>query len=149
MDLNVTSDEYFMRLALAEAKTAFDQDEIPVGAVVVCKNQVIARAHNMTERLNDVTAHAEMIAYTSASNYLNSKYLEECTLYVTLEPCVMCAGAAFWTQIGRIVYGASDPKRGFTMVSSGLIHPKSELINGVLRDECAALLIAFFKNKRD
>jgi tRNA(adenine34) deaminase len=149
MNPNATTDEYFMRLALAEAKAAFDQDEIPVGAVVVCKGQVIARAHNMTERLNDVTAHAEMIAYTSASNHLNSKYLDECTLYVTLEPCVMCAGAAYWTQIGRIVYGAADPKRGFTTVSGRLIHPKSELINGVLRDECAALLVEFFKNKRD
>jgi tRNA(adenine34) deaminase len=149
MDTNATSDEYFMRLALAEAKTAFEQEEIPVGAIVVCKGQVIARAHNMTERLNDVTAHAEMMAYTSASNYLNSKYLEECTLYVTLEPCVMCAGAAYWTQIGRIVYGASDPKRGFTTVADGLVHPKSEVIKGVLRDECAALMVEFFKSKRD
>jgi tRNA(adenine34) deaminase len=145
MELN---DEYFMRIALTEAKTAFEKDEIPVGAVIVCKGQIIARAHNMTEKLNDVTAHAEMIAYTSASNYLNAKYLEDCTLFVTLEPCVMCAGAAYWTQVSRIVYGASDEKRGFTLVSPELIHPKTVLLGGVLAEESTRLLKEFFKNKR-
>jgi tRNA(adenine34) deaminase len=146
MELN---DEYYMRIALSEAKKAFEEDEIPVGAVVVCKGQIIARAHNMTEKLNDVTAHAEMLAYTSASNFLNSKYLEDCTLYVTLEPCVMCAGAGYWTQVSRIVYGAADEKRGFSRVSAELMHPKTILVKGVMAEESSLLLKEFFRNKRD
>ena len=127
------SDEYFMREALKEAKMALDLDEVPVGAVIVCNDRIIARGHNLTERLNDVTAHAEMQAFTSASNYLGAKYLDECTLYVTLEPCVMCAGAAFWTQIGRVVYGAADDKRGYTRTNSPLLHPKHSSCAGNTR----------------
>lgn len=149
MELNIFSDEYFMKAAFAEAKRAFEEDEIPVGAVIVCKNQVIARAHNMTEKLNDVTAHAEMIAFTSASNYLNSKYLEDCTLYVTLEPCNMCAGAAFWTQIDRIVFGASDEKRGYSKTSLKMIHPKTMITRGIMATECGELMKEFFRKKRD
>ena len=142
------SDEYFMREALKEAKTALDLDEVPVGAIIVCNDRIIARGHNLTERLNDVTAHAEMQAFTSAANYLGAKYLEECTLYVTLEPCVMCAGAAFWTQIGRVVYGAADEKRGYTLTNAPLLHPKTVVVPGILEAECADLLINFFKSKR-
>jgi tRNA(adenine34) deaminase len=142
------SDEYFMYEALKEAKTAFDLDEVPVGAVIVCNDRIIARGRNLTERLNDVTAHAEMQAFTSASNYLGAKYLDECTLYVTLEPCVMCAGATFWTQIGRVVYGASDDKRGYTKTNAPLLHPKTKVVSGILEAECAELLIDFFKSKR-
>jgi tRNA(adenine34) deaminase len=142
------SDEYFMREALKEARIAFDLDEVPVGAVIVCNDRIIARGHNMTERLNDVTAHAEMQAFTSASNYLGAKYLDECTLYVTLEPCVMCAGAAFWTQIGRVVYGAADEKRGYTRTKAPLLHPKTNVVPGILEAECAELLTDFFKSKR-
>lgn len=142
------SDEYFMREALKEAKTAFDLDEVPVGAVIVCNDRIIARGHNLTERLNDVTAHAEMQAFTSAANYLGAKYLDGCTLYVTLEPCVMCAGAAFWTQIGRVVYGAPDDKRGYTKINAPLLHPKTIVVPGILETECAGLLINFFKSKR-
>ncbi len=142
------SDEYFMREALKEARKAFDADEIPVGAVIVCKNQIIARAHNLTERLTDVTAHAEMQAFTSAAAFLGGKYLTDCTLYVTLEPCVMCAGAAFWTQIPRVVYGASDEKRGFLKANTNLLHPKTELVSGILADESKTLLQDFFKRKR-
>ena len=149
MEINLLSDEYFMRIALAEAQKAFDADEIPVGAVIVSKGQVIAKAHNMTEKLNDVTAHAEMMAFTSASNFLNSKYLSECTLYVTLEPCIMCAGAAFWTQIGSLVYGASDEKRGFQNISNAITHPKTLVKGGVMAKECGDLLISFFRKKRD
>lgn len=144
----VFSDEYFMRAALNEARKAFEEDEIPVGAVIVCKNQIIARAYNMTEKLNDVTAHAEMIAYTSASNYLNSKYLTDCTLYVTLEPCTMCAGASYWTQISRIVFGAGDEKRGYRQTSEYMTHPKTEVIGGVLEAESAELIREFFRRKR-
>lgn len=142
------SDEHFMKLAIREAQLAFEEDEIPVGAVVVCKNQVIARAHNMTERLQDFTAHAEMQAFTAASNFLGGKYLDECTLYVTLEPCVMCAGASFWTQIGKIVYGAGDEKRGYRKMNTHIIHPKTEIVGGVLENECSTLLKAFFLKKR-
>ena len=142
------SDEYFMREALKEAMKAFEEDEVPVGAVITCNDRLIARAHNLTERLNDVTAHAEMQAFTAASNYLGSKYLEECTMYVTLEPCVMCAGASFWTQIGRLVYGAPDEKRGYTLAGYDLLHPKTNVTCGVLEAECAALLRDFFKKKR-
>ena len=142
------NDEFFMREALKEAHKALDADEVPVGAVVVCKNKVIARAHNLTERLNDVTAHAEMQAFTSAAHYLGGKYLDECILYVTLEPCVMCAGAAFWTQLARIVYGARDDKRGFLLTGKNMLHPKTALTGGVLEQECSELLKDFFKKKR-
>ena len=137
-----------MREALKEAKKAFDADEVPVGAVVVVNNTIIARAHNLTERLNDVTAHAEMQAITSAANFLNGKYLDECTLYVTLEPCVMCAGALSWAQVKKIVYGASDTKRGFHLVGHNVLHPKTTVTPGVLGDECAALVKTFFQKKR-
>jgi tRNA(adenine34) deaminase len=142
------TDEYFMREALKEAQKAFDLDEVPVGAVVVCNDRIIARAHNLTERLNDVTAHAEMQAFTAAANYLGGKYLDECTLYVTLEPCVMCAGASFWTQVGRIVYGASDEKRGYTLTGANLLHPQTTVVPGIMEKECSELLKAFFKSKR-
>jgi tRNA(adenine34) deaminase len=142
------TDEYFMREALKEAMKAFDADEVPVGAVIVCQDRIIGRGHNLTERLTDVTAHAEMQAFTAASSHLGAKYLEECTLYVTLEPCVMCAGAAFWTQIGRIVYGAADEKRGYTTTNAALLHPRTVVTPGILENECAELLIDFFKSKR-
>ena len=144
----VFSDESYMKEALKEAQKAFLADEVPIGAVIVCKNKIIARAHNYTERLNDVTAHAEMQAFTSAANYLNGKYLMECTIYVTLEPCVMCAGASYWTQIGKIIYGAKDEKRGFSKYATNLLHPSTEITGGVLKDECAEILKEFFKKKR-
>jgi len=137
-----------MREALREARKAMELDEVPVGAVIVCNDRIIARGHNLTERLNDVTAHAEMQAFTAASHHLGAKYLEECTLYVTLEPCLMCAGAAFWTQIGRIVYGASDDKRGYTMTGASVLHPRTTVVPGKLETECADLLREFFKRKR-
>lgn len=142
------SDEYFMRMALQEAQKAFDEDEVPVGAVVVCKGQIIARTHNLTERLTDFTAHAEMQAFTSATNFLSNKYLDECTLYVTLEPCVMCAGASFWTRIGKVVYGASDEKRGYARLDENVLHPKTEVVGGVLEDECGELVKSFFRKRR-
>lgn len=148
MLLSVYSDEHFMREALKEAKRAFDADEVPVGAVIVCNNQVIARAHNLTERLNDVTAHAEMQAITAAANALGGKYLDECTLYVTLEPCLMCAGALQWAQVGKIVFAAADPKRGYARLQQNVLHPKTEVVGGVLQNECSELLKSFFKNKR-
>ena len=148
MGLTVFSDESYMREALKEAQSAFEDGEVPVGAVIVCQNRIIARTHNLTERLNDTTAHAEMQAFTSASNYLGGKYLEDCTLYVTLEPCLMCAGAAFWTQITRIVYGATDDKRGYHLVKSPVFHPKTQITGGVLATESTALLKQFFKDKR-
>ncbi len=148
MELTVFSDEYFMKEALKEAREAFNKYEIPVGAVIVFDNKIIARAHNLTEQLCDVTAHAEMQAFTAASNYLGSKYLDECTLYVTVEPCVMCAGAAYWTQINKIVYGTKDDKKGFTNINKSLIHPKTKLISGVLENECAAIIQEFFNKKR-
>jgi tRNA(adenine34) deaminase len=141
-------DEKYMREALKEAQQALNEGEIPVGAVVVCNGKILARAHNLTQRLNDPTAHAEMQAITSATYAIGGKYLTGCTLYVTLEPCVMCAGALFWAQIERIVYGASDPKRGYRLVESSLLHPKTIVESGVLEKECAALLIDFFKKKR-
>ncbi|MGV3597936.1 MAG: tRNA adenosine(34) deaminase TadA [Bacteroidota bacterium] len=143
----IFTDEYFMRMALREAQRAFDEDEIPVGAVVVCNNKVIGKGYNQTEKLTDVTAHAEMLAITAASNYLGGKFLDECTLYVTLEPCVMCAGAIFWARPERVVFGAGDEKRGFAK-HGNLLHPKTELINGVLEEECSVLLKEFFKAKR-
>ena len=138
----------FMRMALDEAKAAAAQGEIPVGAVVVCNGMVIARAHNLTETLTDVTAHAEMQAITAAASYLGGKYLDQCTLYVTLEPCVMCAGAIGWSQLQRLVYGASDPKRGYTIFAPGALHPKTQVTSGILADECSAIVQDFFKNKR-
>ena len=148
MEINPFSDKYFMKEALKEAQKAFDNDEVPVGAVVVCNNQIIARAHNFTERLNDVTAHAEMQVFTSAADYLGGKYLNECTLYVTLEPCVMCGGASYWTQIRKIVYGASDEKRGFSFLKDNILHPKTDIIRGLLEKECSKILKEFFNNKR-
>ncbi len=142
------TDEEYMQRALAEAKAAYDADEVPVGAVVVCRDRIIARAHNLTETLNDVTAHAEMQAITAAANALGGKYLDTCTLYVTLEPCVMCAGAIGWAQMGRVVYGAADPKRGFAAFAPQALHPKTQVTAGVLEAECAALMKAFFKSKR-
>lgn len=136
-----------MRKALEQAKMAFDKDEVPIGAVVVCNGQIIARAYNLTETLNDVTAHAEMQAITSSANYLGGKYLDECTLYVTMEPCPMCAGALAWAQIKRIVYGASDPKRGCQRFT-GIHHPKTSVEGGVLSDECASIVKEFFARKR-
>ncbi len=142
------TDEYFMREALKEAHKAYEKDEVPVGAVIVVGNRIIARAHNLTETLNDVTAHAEMQAITIAASYLGGKYLKECTLYVTLEPCLMCAGALYWAQITRIVYGAKDIKRGFSLSPSSPLHPVTTLTSGILETECAALLTDFFKKKR-
>ena len=143
------STEYFMNEALKEAKKALEKDEVPIGAVIVCENRIIARAHNLTETLNDVTAHAEMQAFTAASGYLGGKYLNECTLYVTIEPCVMCAGAAFWTQLGILIYGADDPKRGYRLVKKQLLHPKTKIFSGVLALECSKLMTSFFNSKRD
>ncbi len=142
------NDEYFMKKAFAEAMLAFEKGEIPVGAVVVAGNKIIARAHNLTETLNDVTAHAEMQAITAASNLLGGKYLNDCALYVTLEPCVMCAGALGWSQIGKIVYGATDVKRGFLKYAPQSLHPKTTVKGGVFDVECAELLQEFFRNKR-
>lgn len=142
------TDEKFMRQAIAEAKAAAAEGEVPVGAVVVCNGRIIARAHNLTETLTDVTAHAEMQAITSAAANLGGKYLTDCTLYVTVEPCLMCAGALGWSQIKRIVYGASDDKRGYHTFCANPFHPKTEITSGVLADECSALMTAFFKKRR-
>jgi tRNA(adenine34) deaminase len=144
------TDEYYMMQALKEAKKAFEDDEIPIGAVVVLNEKIIARGHNMTERLNDPTAHAEMIALTSAFSFLGSKYLPEATLYITVEPCLMCAGAIYWSKLHKIVYGTDDEKNGYkkTTVSNWPFHPKTELIRGVMKEECAQLMKDFFKNKR-
>ena len=141
-------DIFYMKQAFREAQRAFDEDEIPVGAVVVCRDTIIARAHNMTERLNDVTAHAEMQAITAAAEYLGGKYLNECTLYVTVEPCIMCAGALGWSQIGGVVFGASDEKRGYQRFAPEALHPKTVVRAGVMEAECAALMKDFFKRKR-
>lgn len=141
-------DELFMRKALAEARMAFDEGEIPIGAVVVCRGQIISRAHNLTETLNDVTAHAEMQAITAAANTLGGKYLQDCTLYVTVEPCPMCAGALGWAQVRRIVYGAPDEKRGFRKYAPNVLHPKAAAIGGVLEEECRCLMQEFFKRRR-
>ncbi|GAB3418990.1 nucleoside deaminase [Niabella aquatica] len=144
------TDEYFMRLALKEAQQAFDEDEIPIGAIVVQNNKVLARGYNMTEKLNDTTAHAEIIALTSAFSNVGAKYLPEATLYVTVEPCVMCAGALYWSKISRVVWGASDVKNGFSRIEPAVspFHPKTEIVTGILEEECAALMKVFFKNKR-
>ena len=146
--INPYDDTYFMKKALQEASFAFDKGEVPVGAVIVLKNQIIARAHNLTETLTDVTAHAEMQAFTAASDFLGAKYLKDCTLYVTLEPCQMCAGASYWTQLGKIVYGAFEPQRGFVNLKTTL-HPKTKVIRGVLEEECSTLLKRFFIEKRN
>jgi tRNA(adenine34) deaminase len=142
------SDEYFMNEALKEVQKALSQEEVPVGAIVVNQNRVIARAYNMTQQLNDVTAHAEMIAITAASNYLGAKYLKECTLYVTLEPCVMCAAAMKWAQLDRLVFAALDPREGFTRMKPGLLHKKTVYTAGILEREASALLKEFFQNQR-
>lgn len=142
-------DIHYMKQALQEAQQAFDEEEIPIGAIVVSKNRVIGRGHNLTEKLNDVTAHAEMQAFTAAAQTLGGKYLKDCTLYVTIEPCVMCAGASYWTQIGRIVYGADEEKRGFRSKSEKILHPKTVLKSGVLANECATLMKRFFEKKRN
>ncbi len=146
--LTVHSDNHFMKQALKQAELALEKGEIPVGAIVVCENQIIARAHNQTEQLGDVTAHAEIVAITAASNYLNSKYLPDCTLYVTLEPCIMCAGALNWAQLGRVVYGAADDKRGFMRYGKSLLHPKTKLEYGIMETECSLLLKTFFEKLR-
>lgn len=138
-----------MNEALKEAKYAFEEDEIPIGAIIVMKNKIIARAHNLTEKLNDVTAHAEMQAFTSAANNLGAKYLQEATLYVTVEPCIMCAGASYWSQIQRIVIGTSDNKRGYSSLNGNILHPKTEVTKGILEEECRELMQRFFQSKRD
>lgn len=148
MSIFDNEDEFYMRQALREARTAAEEDEVPIGAVVVAGDRVVARTHNQTERLHDVTAHAEMLAFTAAAEALGGKYMQECTLYVTVEPCPMCAGAAGWAQVGRIVYGAPDPKRGFSLLQGPLLHPRTEVVGGVLRDECENLMKEFFKSKR-
>jgi tRNA(adenine34) deaminase len=148
MILTVQSDEYFMKEALKEAHKAYDLDEVPVGAVIVSNFRIIARGHNLTEQLNDATAHAEMQAFTAAANFLGGKFLDECTLYVTIEPCPMCAGAAYWTRIGKIVYGAKDEKRGYSKLKGKLLHPKTEVISGVMEQECGELMTDYFKRKR-
>ena len=142
------SHEHFMREAYKEALRAKEADEVPIGAVIVCNNKIIARGHNLTERLNDATAHAEMQAFTAASNYLGGKYLDECTLYVTIEPCVMCAGASQWAHLGHIVFGASDEKKGFLKMSRGILHPKTALTSGIMEKECSELVKEFFRKKR-
>jgi tRNA(adenine34) deaminase len=141
------SHEYFMNLALKEAQKAFEQGEVPVGAIVVCNNNIIGKGYNLTEKLNDVTAHAEMQAITAAANYLGAKYLTDCTLYVTLEPCIMCGGALYWSQISRVVYGAADEKRGYQKAGNTL-HPKTEIVSGILADECSLMIKDFFKKLR-
>ena len=148
MSLSIHSDEHFMRQALKEAEMAFEEGEIPVGAVVVCENKIIAKDHNRVERLNDATAHAEMLALTAAQNYLGSKYLNECSIYVTLEPCIMCAGGIYWTQIGKIIFGASDKERGYRNYSSNVVRPKTKVIHGVLATESELLIKDFFKKIR-
>ena len=148
MENSLQTDEKYMRMAIIEAQKAFDSDEVPVGAVVVAGGRVVARAYNLVETLTDVTAHAEMQAVTAAANCLGGKYLSECTLYVTVEPCVMCAGALAWSQIDRVVYGADDPKRGFTTVEGRIFHPKTVVDRGVMREECEALMKNFFKGLR-
>ncbi len=149
MNYLIFSDEYFMNEAIKEAQKAFAADEIPVGAVIVSKDKIIARGHNMTENLSDVTAHAEMIAITAAENYLGSKFLDECIMYVSLEPCLMCAGAINWARVGKLVYGASEPKFGYTKISSKAINEKTQVIGGVLEERSAELMKAFFESKRD
>jgi tRNA(adenine34) deaminase len=147
--MDLYTDEFFMKEALKEAVKARDRGEVPVGAVVVCNNKIIARAHNQTEQLTDATAHAEMLAVTAASNYLGSKYLTDCTLFVTLEPCVMCAGALHWTQLQKLVFGTRDLQRGYTLSKSQVLHPKTDVVKGIKQDECKVLLDEFFKEVRE
>lgn len=142
------SEEYFMKMAYREAEKAMEKDEIPVGAVVVLNQMVIGRGHNLTQTLQDVTAHAEMQAITAATNHIGAKYLNDCTLYVTLEPCVMCAGAIAWAQLGSLVYGASDSKKGFTLIKHNILHPKTLVKSGIMEQECREILIEFFNKKR-
>lgn len=142
------TDEYYMRQALAEARKAAEEGEIPVGALIVCRDRILARTHNLTERLNDVTAHAEMQAITAATESLGGKYLTDCTLYVTLEPCVMCAGALGWSQISRIVYGADDPRRGYSLIAPKALHPRTEVVKGILAEEALQLVTDFFRKRR-
>ena len=149
MGLSIYSDDHFMREAIKQAEIAFEEKEIPVGAVVVCNNKIIARAYNQTEKLNDSTAHAEMIALTAAFNYLGGKYLPDCSIYITLEPCIMCAGALYWSQIGKIIFGASDQKRGYRTVKSEVLHPKTEVIEGILAEDCKQILDKFFNTIRN
>lgn len=147
--MELYSDAYFMNEAFKQAQIAFDEDEVPVGAVMVCRNKIIARAYNQTEKLRDVTAHAEILAITAASNALGSKYLPECKLYVTLEPCIMCAGAGFWAQLGELHYAANDPKRGFSMLEKNILHPKTKVYKGLMANESKDLLDSFFKKLRN
>lgn len=147
--MDLYTDEYFMREALKEAQKAFEIGEVPVGAVVVCENRIIGRAHNQTEKLTDATAHAEMLAITSAEHFLGSKYLDQCTLFVTLEPCVMCAGALHWTQLKKLVFGADDVQRGYRLISGQLLHPKTEVVKGIKKEESKALIDQFFKKIRE
>ena len=149
LELSVFKDEYFMKEALKQAQRAFDMGEVPVGAVVVANKRIIARAYNQTEQLNDVTAHAEMLALTAAFNHLGAKYLNECTLYVTLEPCVMCAGAQYWAQLGKLVYGTPDKSRGFSLHEKNLLHPRTEVVSGLFAQESEALLKRFFAKLRN
>ena len=148
MDLSIHSDVFFMKEALKMAERAFEENEIPVGAVVVCNNRIIAKAYNQVEQLCDSTAHAEMIALTSAFNYLGAKYLHDCILYVTMEPCCMCAGALFWSQIGKVVYSLSDPKRGFSRLNESILHPKTEIVSGILSKESKQIVDKFFNTIR-
>ncbi len=148
IDEEIFSDAYFMRKALDLACQAFEEDEVPIGAVVVYENKIIGKGYNQTEKLMDVTAHAEMLAITSAAQYMNSKFLEECTLYVTIEPCVMCGGALKWARFNKVVFGASEPKFGYSIVSESILYHKTNLVKGVLADECAALMKQFFAEKR-
>ncbi len=144
----IFNDTYFMKMAFREAEIALEKDEIPVGAVVVLNNMVIGRGHNLTQTLQDVTAHAEMQAITAASNHIGAKYLSDCTLYVTLEPCVMCAGAIAWAQLGKLVFGASDPKKGFSNIKHNILHPKTLVTGGIMEQECSQILTEFFNTKR-
>lgn len=148
METGQNSDDFFMRVAISEAHLALSREEVPIGAVVVASGRIVARGHNMVETLTDATAHAEMQALTAAMNAAGGKYLSECTLYVTVEPCVMCAGAMAWAQVGRVVYGASDPKRGYTSIGAPILHPKTKVTAGVLEAECGELMTAFFKKLR-
>ncbi len=146
--IELQSHDYFMSEALKEAKKAFEKDEVPIGAIVVCNGKIISRAHNLTETLNDPTAHAEMQAITAATNYLGGKYLDQCTLYVTVEPCVMCAGALYWSHLGSLVYGTSDPKRGYELFGNNILHPKTIVVKNMLKEECSILVKDFFRKKR-
>jgi len=147
--LSIHSDEHYMKEALKQAQMAFEEGEVPVGAVIVCNNQIIARAYNQTERLKDATAHAEMLAITAAENYLGAKYLNECKMYVTLEPCIMCAGATYWSQLGAVIYGARDDRRGFNRINEAITHPKTEISTGVLADACGKMMSDFFSKLRN